>query len=135
MTAPQRKHSPTTQGERQIAELLTIIGVNWQREVALDGLKHLFFDFAICDEHGTTKALLEFQGPQHTFHGVFYDGAGNPYTHSPLALHKQQMRDRQKAKFCLDNNLPLLVLDGSNVVQGALSMSQIMQIKAFLREV
>ena len=90
-----------SKGESKINSLLFENNINYQTQFWFNDLKdktYLYFDFAILDENGKVKCLVEYQGIQHYF---------------PEALHGSwkntpQIHDEMKKAYCEQNKIPLI---------------------------
>ena len=90
-----------SKGESKINNLLFENGIHYQTQYWFKDLKdknYLYFDFAILNNDGTIKCLLEYQGIQH------YD---------PEVLHgawknTPQVHDEMKKQYCKQHNLSLV---------------------------
>ena len=94
-----------SKGEDKVAALLQRGGIQFKREVSfpdLHGYKNnlLRFDFAIY-RHGRLAVCLEIDGAQHFTYTPFFHK-------TKLAFKRQQEWDRQKNKYCLLHNIPLI---------------------------
>lgn len=90
-----------SKGECKINNLLFENNVNYQTQFWFNDLKdknYLYFDFAILDENGKVKSLIEYQGIQHYFPEVLH---GN-WKNTP------QIHDELKKEYCKKNNIPLI---------------------------
>lgn len=94
--------------EEEIARLLTKYHINFKREYTFSDLrgkqKPLRFDFAIFDNN-QLKGLIEYNGIQH------YDitkGWNNDF-------EQQQLYDTLKKQYTQKNNIPLLILNHTNI--------------------
>lgn len=89
-------------GEKIIENLLIENKINFKKEYTFPSLKSeknrlLRFDFAILDNNNQLQYLIEFDGEQH-YKKVDY------FTNQKESIN----RDKQKNKFCLDNNICLI---------------------------
>ena len=102
------KCSNFSSGEKLIEEILTDIGVEFNREFKFDSCKGEFgnklpFDFFIP----SLKMLIEFDGRQH-FESVDKFG-GEEY------LSRLKINDEIKNKWCLENNINLIRINYKNI--------------------
>ena len=90
-----------SRGESKINSILFENGVNYQTQFWFNDLKdkrYLYFDFAIFNEDGSIKCLLEYQGIQH---------------YNPEVLHGSwentpQEHDKMKKEYCKKQNICLI---------------------------
>lgn len=90
-----------SRGESKINSILFENGVNYQTQFWFSDLKdkkYLYFDFAILNDDGSIKCLLEYQGIQH---------------YNPEVLHGSwqntpQEHDRMKKEYCKKQNICLV---------------------------
>lgn len=98
---PACKHS---QGEHKIAMYLDKTGVKYIREYKFADCKDkspLKFDFALFNNDGSLRCLIEFQGGQHY---RFIKGI-----HKDIATYKASLkRDQIKRKYCKENDITLI---------------------------
>ena len=90
-----------SRGESKINALLFDKGVNYQTQFWFPDLKdkkYLYFDFAILNEDGSLKCLVEYQGIQHYYPEVLHGSWKN----SP------QEHDRLKREYCKNHNITLI---------------------------
>ena len=93
--------------EQIISEILTELTVNFKREYSFEDLKDkklLRFDFAIFSNNNQLLGLIEYQGPQHYQPYKFFDFKTTVY------------HDLMKKEYCLEHNIPLLLLNKDNVL-------------------
>lgn len=94
--------SKKSTGEMLIENILNKNNINFKKEYTFPSLvsdnnRKLRFDFAILDNNNQLKYLIEFDGEQH-YQKVKY------FTNQEDGLK----RDKQKNKFCLENNICLI---------------------------
>ena len=96
--------------EHKVGHILNNIAKNWKPQYSFSDLKDIFplrFDFAILNED-KVLFLIEVQGNQHykpvQFGGISIDRAEKQY-------ETNIYHDKMKAKYCEDNNIPLLILN------------------------
>jgi len=92
----------TSHGEKYIAGLLDSLGVVYKHEYKIPdckNIKTLRFDFAIFNNDGTLKHLIEYDGEQH-FEPIKHFGGLTAY-------EQRKARDEIKNKYCKDNNIPM----------------------------
>ena len=90
-----------SRGESKINTLLFDNGINYQTQFWFPDLKdkkYLYFDFAILNNDGSVKCLIEYQGIQH---------------YQPEALHGSwkntpQEHDQMKKEYCKKKNISLI---------------------------
>lgn len=90
-----------SRGESKINTILFENGVNYQTQFWFKDLKdkkYLYFDFAILNDDGSIKCLVEYQGVQH---------------YSPESLHGSwkntpQEHDEMKKEYCKKQNICLI---------------------------
>lgn len=90
-----------SKGEQKINTLLFDNGVNYQTQFWFKDLKdkkYLYFDFAIINDDGSIKCLIEYQGIQHYDLNSLH---GN-WKNSP------QVHDQMKRDYCKKNNITLI---------------------------
>lgn len=95
-----------SKGEYIIQKLLENNNILYKKEYSFSDLitskgYPMRFDFAILDNKGSVKKLIEFQGRQH-----YEDGEWS----NSISLKERQARDKKKKEYCLKNNIPLLVI-------------------------
>lgn len=94
-----------SKGEQKLINLFKRGGISFIREVQFEDLvgkkkTMLRYDFGLL-KNGKLICLVEFDGEQH-FKYV-------PYFHkTPSGFRRAQERDRQKNKYCLMHNIPLI---------------------------
>ena len=91
-----------SKGERSIKHFLTKKGLSFKQQHRINQCRRKFplpFDFAVFNEDGSLRCLIEYQGEQHFRPVKTWGGIEN------LLLIKE--RDEIKRKYCLDNNIPL----------------------------
>lgn len=94
-------------GEIKIYDILTDAGLPFEEEYEFPDLvsssgRHLRFDFAIFNDYGDLDFLIEFQGRQHYVAVSKFGGA--------KGVHKQKYNDVLKRKYCLENNINLVII-------------------------
>jgi hypothetical protein len=101
-------------GERAVRnilhEILSTTGVRFVQQYRIPECKHRFplpFDFAVM-ERDVVAGLIEYHGEQHFVPMRF--GGSSAWKKNVRRLESVQKRDAIKARFCADNNIPLLVL-------------------------
>lgn len=87
-------------GERKVRKYLEQNGFFFQEQVHFTGLAKKTLDFYL-EENGKRFAI-EYNGQQHYEAVDFFGGEE--------ALQKQQQRDREKEKFCKENNIELIII-------------------------
>ena len=91
-------------GEQYIAFYLNKLNISYKKEYSFSDLignhQPLRFDFAIFDNENLI-GLIEFQGRQHFFKVDFFN--------RDSYLLRQEY-DKQKIKYCTDNNIPILYI-------------------------
>ena len=97
-----------SRGELTVESILRSAGLAYEKEYIFKDLvassgRELRFDFAVFEDDGETVAfLIEYQGEQH------YKAVG--HFNGKQGLHRQQYNDRQKRLFCLEHNIPLVII-------------------------
>lgn len=89
-------------GEQQIDRFLYINKINYIPQYKIKGCTNRFslpFDFAIFNEDGSLRCLIEYHGKQHFEPIEFFGGLE--------AFKKQQKRDKIKRDYCMKNNIKL----------------------------
>lgn len=91
-----------SQGERRVAQILTELNIQFERQKTFDDLKSLknyplYFDFYLPDYN----LCIEYQGEQH-FHPILH----GYYTQKKW--DELQIRDTLKRKYCQMNNIKLI---------------------------
>lgn len=94
-------------GEIKIYDILTTAGLPFIEEYEFPDLvsssgRHLRFDFAVFDDTDELDFLIEFQGRQHYVPVAKFGGS--------RGVHRQQHNDVLKRKYCLDNNIKLVII-------------------------
>ena len=97
------KKTKGSQGEKEVSSILLQNNIPFVREKTFPGFKYdgvstrtPRFDFYVNDEY-----VIEFNGSQH-----YKDSTG----HFKLTLEEQQKRDQIKIQYCLDHNIPIIVI-------------------------
>lgn len=91
-------------GEREVRRYLIREGYDFGEQLTFEGCKYknrLRFDFGII-ENEEVKCLIEYNGKQHYVPIDFYGGQEG--------FEERQLRDNIKIKYCLDNNIPLIII-------------------------
>lgn len=91
-------------GERKINQLLFELGYNYQTQFWFKDLKdkkYLYFDFAIFNEDGTLKCLIEYQGDIHF-------GYNNRGWNTEERFARAVRHDKMKKEYCEKNNIKLI---------------------------
>lgn len=83
-------------GESNIENCLIKNGIKYKKQFSFSDLPNRRFDFAIFDKNNNLLQVIEFDGPQH------YDPKYNWYSED------QVKRDKEKDKYCYDNNIKLI---------------------------
>lgn len=92
-----------SKGEELIEKLLIENNVSYKTQYTFSDLYYknkLRFDFAIFDNVGDVKCIIEFDGVQHYKPVDFFGGIEN--------FEKIKKRDSIKNKYCLDNNIEMI---------------------------
>lgn len=94
-----------SKGEQIIAELLTKNNINFIRQFTFKDLiskynRNLKFDFAIVNNDGSLKYLIEYDGIQHSEPCELFGGE--------KGLKERQERDKIKNEYCKKHNITLL---------------------------
>lgn len=95
-----------SKGEQKITEILIQNNISFTNEVYFDDLKGygnglLRFDFAILNEK-QIQYLIEYNGEQH------YKITGGWCTEEEFNI--RQFNDNQKINYCIDKNIPLIII-------------------------
>lgn len=101
--------------EIKIRILLDSLGIKYLPEFWFDKCRSknpLPFDFAILNDDGSIKGLVEMQGPQH-FEYVCFGGISKERAEENLKV--VQMRDLIKKEYCEKNGIPLLCIHYSDI--------------------
>lgn len=116
-----------SKGERELRRIFDAYGVHYQTQYKIEGCKNkrkLPFDFAIFNEDGSLKMLIEYQGIQHYKKTGYFKGE------SKLAY--TQNNDRIKREFCKLNGIPFLEIPYSvNSIEGFLQQQKILMKEVF----
>ena len=99
----------SSKGEVKVRCALESLGVKYEPQYRTNECRNIFklpFDFAIF--HDNRLACIEYQGQQHYIKTNFNGKLTEEKMGSNLA--SIQLRDNIKKQYCLDNNIPLLVL-------------------------
>lgn len=93
-----------SKGNATITRILNQSHINYKSEYSFSDLKtgnnhYFYFDFALFDEQGNFKALIEYQGSIH----FKFQGGWN----SEESLKDVQRRDKIKKDYCEKNNIKL----------------------------
>lgn len=89
-----------SKGEKSMRRWLDERKVKYKEQYRFPDLDRLSFDFAIFDDVGTVRALIEIQGEQH-YREVF------KYKERPNGFQRQLENDNKKREYCKKNNIPL----------------------------
>lgn len=94
-------------GEEKIAQILSKYNILFQREYRISNFIMSTggsprFDFAILNSDNTVKYFIEYHGEQH------WIARGNIFTQEKVNIIQQ--RDMEKEKYCIDNNIPLIII-------------------------
>lgn len=90
-----------SRGESKINKILFENGINYQTQFWFTDLKdkkYLYFDFAILNDDGSVKCLIEYQGIQHYYPEVLHGAWKNT----------PQEHDKMKKEYCDKNNIRLI---------------------------
>ena len=92
--------------EEEIVNILTQYNFSFKRQYTFSDLfgnsnRRLRFDFALLDEFGNLKGLVEYHGRQH-FQSISRDKEGD--------FELRQLYDKKKEEYCKKNHIPLLIL-------------------------
>lgn len=96
--------------ERTIKDFLTLNQINFKKEYTFIGCsdkKKLRFDFAVFDNNQNINILIEAHGQQHYF-PVDFANKGKEWADEQFK--KVQHRDDIKEKYCIKNNINLLII-------------------------
>ena len=90
-----------SRGEIKIEEILNEAGLNFEMEMAFEGLRSsnarpLRFDFCVFDDDGN----IDFQGRQHYEPSSKFGGK--------KGFYQQQYNDKKKRRFCQLNGIKLI---------------------------
>lgn len=91
-----------SKGENKIENFLTKINVRYINQYKFKGCiyhRELPFDFAVLNNDGSVKFLIEYQGEQHFKPISIFGGEA--------ALADTQLRDKIKYNYCKEHNIPL----------------------------
>lgn len=93
-------------GEMIIAKILKDNKITFKKEISFSELKgtkkgNLYFDFGIYKDN-KLKYLIEYNGKQHYEPLEFFGGTER--------FLKQQENDKRKIQYCLEKNLPLIII-------------------------
>lgn len=93
--------SKISSGELKIKQILDNLKINYQQQYQIvDFSRFSLFDFAIFDNDGNLKCLIEYDGEQH-FRSVDFFGGETQFK-------IQQERDKRKDDYCEINNISLI---------------------------
>ena len=107
MCAKCRQSVPRSKGELKISEWLYKNNINYKEEYTFDDLKDikkLRFDFAVLNDKGEVKMLIEFDGKQHQGEGVFAKAEEEVL----LLYNELTYSDNLKNEYCFNKCIPLL---------------------------
>lgn len=93
----------TSKGNELIYKLLKENNFSFEKEYSFEDLRDkdkLRFDFAIFNDDGSLKCLIEYQGRQHYEASEFFGGKDR--------LLYQQHHDKLKKDYCIKNNIKLI---------------------------
>jgi hypothetical protein len=99
-----------SKGEKNISRVLENKLFSFERQATFKtckSIKVLPFDFLIIE--GNSKFLIEYQG-RHHYEVVRWGGKKWDENEAKQQFHTVQKNDEIKKKWCLDNNVPLLVI-------------------------
>lgn len=91
-----------SKAESYISSFLKRINISFKEQYVIDGCRYknlLPFDFAIFNEDGSLKYLIEYQGEQHFVPFRFKDG--------DKKFNIRQERDKIKKDYCKEHHIPL----------------------------
>ena len=89
-------------GEKHIYDILTLNNIKFIKEYTNSELNRKRFDFAILNEEEKIIRLIEFDGIQH------YKETWSGWKKEGDSLENNQRRDREKDKYALSHNIPLV---------------------------
>lgn len=96
-------------GEVIIENYLQKYGLKYERQKRFPDCKYIYtlpFDFAVYNDDGSLKCLIEYDGKQHFICIDFYGGEE--------AFVARQRNDGIKNEYCKNNNIPLIRIDYNN---------------------
>lgn len=94
----------SSKGEELVAEILTALGIEFERQKKFSDLGNLSYDFYLTNK----KILIEYNGIQHY--------SFSPYFHKGLHdFHKQKHHDWLKRKYAEKNDLKLLTISYKDI--------------------
>lgn len=107
-----------SKGEVKIGDILKMRNYKYKTQYTFEDLKYkrlLKFDFAIFDEFGSLKSLVEFNGIQHyeynsRFHNKLIDFETSKY------------RDHLKVKYCEEYKIPLFIIRYDEDIEDSMSI-------------
>lgn len=103
----RRKGTVTSKGEDKIRKWLNNNDIDYIEEYTFKDLKNsnkLRFDFAVLNNKGQVKLLIEYDGKQHFGLGNFSDNTDEMI----CAYQRVLMSDEKKNEYCFKNSIPLL---------------------------
>lgn len=116
-----------SQGELAIISFLEENSIDYQREYTFNDLKdnnNLRFDFALFKDKNLI-GLIEFNGAQHY--------KENSYFQSGDDLKLRQKHDEMKVEYCLDNDIPLYVINNEINLTGNKLKEQIIYLLNYIK--
>jgi predicted nucleic acid-binding Zn-ribbon protein len=95
-----------SKGEFYISQLLTQMSIKhssqyWFKDLRGD-FKPLRFDFAVFNDDGSLKCLLEYDGPQH------FNNISSKRRKSEFDFNKLKRYDKKKEDYCFQNDIDLI---------------------------
>lgn len=94
--------SQISSGELKIKQLLDEAQVPYKYQYRAESLKQYPFDFAIFNDDGSIKKLIEYNGGQHYKPVEFFGGEET--------FERQKERDKIKRDWCKENGIELVVI-------------------------
>ena len=117
-------HCNKSTGELRIQRYLDINYINYESEKKFEDCRNinpLPFDFAILNNDGTVKGLIEFQGKQHYYPVKFNRMSEEKALENFINIQK---RDKIKFDYCYTNQIPLLLIRYSDKKNIEIILSQ-----------
>ena len=101
-------HCKDSKGERKISNCLNYKNVNYKKQFIFSNseIKNSRFDFRINNEN--FNGVIEYHGSQHYIPKSF--GTNKSNKTKEIALENNVRRDYKKEKWCLENNIKILII-------------------------
>lgn len=107
-----------SKSEELIANVFVTLGIPFKKQVTFHDCRtekgnRLRFDFAVLDEIGAIKMLIEYDGEQH-FKEI-------PYFCKDVSFVEKSLRDRTKDEYCKNKGINLIRINYKDNLENAMS--------------